>query len=105
MSPTATDKYFLAECWEKAMSQRQLNECAALQEVNSYQVFQGQLEEIHPHLKPQEWDGLTKAQADWETFRKSDCDFHASPFVKAAAFNPWSASDVWTAITSPGSAN
>ncbi len=84
-TPTATeeskpeDKYYLAECREKAYSQYEMNGCAFSQAENSYQALQQLLKEIRVGLYDDDQrNALAIAQTDWETFRDSDCEFYAS---------------------------
>ena len=74
--PRTDNKYYLAECWNNAMSQSQMTECGVKQQQNSYQALQNLLEEIHQKMDAAIWADLAAVQRNWEVFRKGDCDIY-----------------------------
>jgi uncharacterized protein YecT (DUF1311 family) len=64
-----------ADCWEKAQTQYDLNQCSGVQEQLAYQYMNELLDVLHQKLPPEDWQSLQEAQSSWETYRKSDCKF------------------------------
>ncbi len=67
----------LEECWENAMTQPAMNQCAVLQEEQSYLKLTQFLEEavFQAAFTAEHRASLADVQTKWEVFRQKDCEW------------------------------